>query len=208
MLAYLRGAIQAKELTGGTLDLVVLEVAGVGFEVNVSHRTFLSLGQLGDSVTLHTALSIRETDWTIFGFATIDERAMFNLVQSVSGIGPKLAMALVGTLSPEDLAEAIIAEDHKLISVTPGVGPKVAQRLILELKAKVEDWKLKRGLAPAASSAAGNNSFEEVRDILQGLGYTPTEINMALKQIEKDKVDQDVELLVRHTLKVLGAVAN
>ncbi len=208
MLAYLRGNIQSKQLTGGAVDRIVVEVSGIGFELQVSHRTFLTLGQAGDSVTVNTALIIRENDWTIFGFSNLEEREMFNLVQSVSGIGPKLALALVGTLAPEDLAEAILSEDYKLISQAPGVGPKVAQRLILELKAKVEDWKLRKGISSTPAGNERSAAFEEVREILAGLGYTLTEINSVLKKAEDDRVDDDVEVLVKHSLKVLGTVPN
>lgn len=208
MLAYLRGNIQSKQLTGGAVDRIVVEVSGIGFELQVSHRTFLTLGQTGDSVTVNTALIIRENDWTIFGFSNLEEREMFNLVQSVSGIGPKLALALVGTLAPEDLAEAILSEDYKLISQAPGVGPKVAQRLILELKAKVEDWKLRKGISSTPAGNERSAAFEEVREILAGLGYTLTEINSVLKKAEDDRVDDDVEVLVKHSLKVLGTVPN
>jgi Holliday junction DNA helicase RuvA len=206
MLAYLRGTIQFKQLTGGAVDRLVLEVAGVGFELQVSHRTFLSLGQAGDSVTVNTALIIRENEWTIFGFSSVDEREMFNLVQSVSGIGPKLALALVGTLAPQELADAILSEDYKLISQAPGVGAKVAQRLVLELKAKIEDWKLRKGISIAPPGKGRSAAFEEVREILAGLGYTLTEINMVLKKAEDERVEDDVEVLVKHSLKVLGTV--
>lgn len=208
MLAYLRGNIQSKQLTGGAVDRVVVEVAGIGFELQVSHRTFLNLGQAGSPITVNTALIVRENDWTIFGFSSLEEREMFNLVQSVSGIGPKLALALVGTLAPEDLAEAILAEDYKLISQAPGVGPKVAQRLILELKAKVEDWKLRKGISMAPAGNGRSAAFEEVREILAGLGYTMTEINSVLKKAEDDRVEDDVEVLVKHSLKALGTVPN
>ncbi len=206
MLAYLRGTVHSKEVTGGPAERLVLDVSGVGFELVVSPRTLMLCGQPGDQVTIHTSLAIRETDWTIFGFASIHEREMFTLLQSVSGVGPKLALAVVATLSPEQLAAAIIAEDHKLISQAPGVGAKVAQRIILELKSKVEDWQSKRGIAQAVSPQSRTPALEEVRAILEGLGYTAVEINLALQKAEEEQLDSDVELLVRHSLKMLGAV--
>jgi Holliday junction DNA helicase RuvA len=207
MLSFLRGTVHSREITAGQSDRLVLDVAGVGFEVAVSRRTLLTLPAVGEQATLHTSLAIRENDWTLFGFSTGEEREMFNLVQSVSGVGPKLALALVGTLGPEDLADGIIAEDYKLISQAPGVGAKLAQRLILELKSKIEDWQSRRGMAQARCAPAKSSAFEEVRNILEGLGYTPTEINIALKRADEDQIEQDVELLVRHSLKVLGAAA-
>jgi holliday junction DNA helicase RuvA len=193
-------------MTTGPVDRLVLEVSGVGFEMSVARRTLVTIGDVGDEATVHTALCIRENDWTLFGFASLAEREMFALLQSVTGIGPRLALALVGTFPPMDLAQAILAEDHKLISQAPGVGTKVAQRIILELKAKIEEWRAAHGAQQPTLSTNKTGTFEEVRMILEGLGYTTVEIGMALKKAEEDELDQDVELLVRHSLKTLGSV--
>jgi Holliday junction DNA helicase RuvA len=206
MLAYLRGQVRAKTMTTGPVDRLVLEVAGVGFELSVARRTLVTVGELGDEATVHTALCIRENEWTLFGFASIAEREMFGLLQSVTGIGPRLALALVGTLPPMDLAEAILAEDHKLISQAPGVGTKVAQRIILELKGKIEEFRASHGMQQPVMSTNRTGTFEEVRMILEGLGYTTVEIGIALKKAEEDQLQHDVELLVRHSLKTLGSV--
>jgi Holliday junction DNA helicase RuvA len=155
---------------------------------------------------VHTSLAIRETEWTIFGFSTHDEREMFTLLQSVSGVGPKLALALVGTLGTAQLAEAISSDDHKLLSQAPGVGSKVAQRLILELKPKIDEWHRTQGQTISPTTTR-NEQMNEARAILEGLGYTLTEINLAFKKAQEDGsvLVDDVELLVRHSLKVLGA---
>ena len=203
MLSYLKGTVVGKEMTGGPNDRLVVEVGGMGFDLVVSRRTLLTIGQPGDDVLVHTALSIRENDWTIFGFAHADEKQMFNLIQTVTGVGPKLALALIGTFGPQELAEAILASDHKLISQAPGVGAKLAQRLILELKTKVENWQQQRG-ASGAEGPARSSSHDEVREILNGLGYTPTEVSMAIKSAAEGAGD-DVESLVRTSLKFLGA---
>jgi holliday junction DNA helicase RuvA len=203
MLSYLKGTVVGKESTGGPNDRLVLEVGGIGFDLVVSRRTLLTVGQPGDDVMVHTALSIRENDWTIFGFAHADERQMFNLIQTVTGVGPKLALALIGTFGPQELADAILASDHKLISQAPGVGAKLAQRLILELKSKVENWQEQRGIS-STEGPARSSSQDEVREILNGLGYTPTEVSMALKSAA-DTGEGDVESLVRVSLKFLGS---
>ena len=204
MISHLRGKIHSKEITGGPADRLVLEVGEIGFELSVSRRTLTMLGQPGETATVHTALVIRETEWNIFGFASQDERQMFGLLQSVTGIGPKLALALVGTLGPKQLAEAITAEDQKMISQAPGVGAKVAQRIILELKSKVEDWQAQTGLTAEPAASAWSVAAQEVRSILEGLGYTPTEINQALKKAQADEIENDVEILVRYSLKTLS----
>lgn len=203
VIAFLRGTLHSREISGGPADRLVIDVGGVGFEALVARATSVQVGDPGDEVTIHTSLSIRENEWQLFGFASPEEKEMFSLLQSVSGVGPKMALSLVGTLGPARIADAISAEDQKSLSQAPGVGPKVAQRIILELKTKTEEWQIKRGTpaAPASKSAAR----DEARLILEGLGYTLTEINHAFKRLGEDEPDDDVELLVRHSLKVLGA---
>ncbi len=203
VIAFLRGTLQSREISGGPADRLVIDVGGVGFEALVARTTSAQVGQPGDEVTIHTSLSIRENEWQLFGFASSEEKEMFSLVQSVSGVGPKMALSLVGTLGPERIAESIAADDHKSLSQAPGVGPKVAQRMILELKTKTQEWFAKRGTssAPAAKSIAR----DEARQILEELGYTLTEINHAFKRLGDDSSSDDVEMIVRHSLKALAA---
>lgn len=202
VIAFLRGILQSREISGGPADRLVIDVGGVGFEALVARTTSAQVGKLGDEVTLHTSLSIRETEWQLFGFASPEEKEMFGLLQSVTGVGPKMALSLVGTLGPQRIAEAIAAEDHKTLSQAPGVGPKVAQRMILELKSKSEEWQIRRGTASAPTGKSA--SRDEARQILEELGYTLTEINHAFKRLPEDSGENDVELLVRQSLKVLG----
>lgn len=215
MLAYLKGIIRAKEMSGGPVDRLVIDVGGVGFELSVAHSTLMAVGQKDDEVVVHTSLAIRENEWTLFGFAHEEERQIFLLLQSVSGIGPKLALALVGTLGVDTLVEAVLTENQKMISQAPGVGAKVAQRIILEIKSKIEDFARARSMhetLPAASgksAGAGKNAIlDEVTDILTHYGYTATEIHNAIKQASAEKVSYDsAEELLRFTLKLLGAGA-
>ncbi len=100
MLAYLKGEIREKELTSGQADRMVLDVGGIGFEVMVSKRTLLTQGAVGERTIMPVSLIIRETEWTLFGFGSQDERELFAILQTVTGIGPKLALAVVGTLGP------------------------------------------------------------------------------------------------------------
>ena len=214
MLAYLKGIIRAKEMSGGPVDRLVIDVGGVGFELSVAHSTLMAVGQNGEEVVVHTSLAIRENEWTLFGFAREDERQIFLLLQSVTGIGPKLALALGGTLGVDTLVEAVLTENQKMISQAPGVGAKVAQRIILEIKGKIEDFARSRSMhetLPAAGNKGGvskNSVFDEVTDILTHYGYTATEIHNAIKQASAEKVSYDsAEELLRFTLKLLGAGA-
>ncbi|HEY9784827.1 MAG TPA: Holliday junction branch migration protein RuvA, partial [Candidatus Obscuribacterales bacterium] len=186
---------------------LVLDVGGVGFELIVSHRTLLTVGGIGEPAILHTSLSIRENEWLIFAFPAQEEKELFSILQTVSGVGPKLALAVVSTLGVTQLIEAIVSDNHKMVSQAPGVGPKVAQRIILELKSRVEEWNQRRGLSRPADGQAPSRAAEEVQIILEGLGYTATEINMALKKARDEQVADDVEELVRYSLKVLGSTA-
>ena len=211
MLAFLKGVIVAKEMSGGPVDRLVLDVGGVGFELSVAHSTLMSVGQPGDDVTVHVSLAIRESEWTLFGFVQQDERQLFMLLQSVTGIGPRLALALVGTLGVDTLVEAVLTENQKMISQAPGVGAKVAQRIILELKSKIEDFAGTRTANRSESPTGARTAravVEEVTEILSHYGYTPTEIHSALKQAESEQVARDTaEELLRFTLKILGAGA-
>ncbi len=205
MLAYLKGEIREKELTGGQADRMVIDVGGIGFEIIVSKRTLLTQGAVGEKTIVPVSLIIRETEWTLFGFGSQDERELFAILQTVTGIGPKLALAVVGTLGVQQIVDAILSENQKLISQAPGVGAKVAQRIILELKSKVEEWVQRKGIGASNDDKASSRVEQEVEVILEGLGYTPTEINMTLKKAREETAIDDVEELVRFSLKVLGS---
>ncbi len=205
MLAYLKGEIREKELTSGQADRMVLDVGGIGFEVMVSKRTLLTQGAVGERTIMPVSLIIRETEWTLFGFGNQDERELFTILQTVTGIGPKLALAVVGTLGVQQIVDAVLSENQKLISQAPGVGAKVAQRIILELKTKIEEWVNRKGIGASTDEKAVSKVEEEVEAILEGLGYTATEINMTLKKAREEAAIEDVEELVRFSLKVLGS---
>ena len=161
------------QLTGQVADVgasaVVLDVGGVGFLVACSPNTSSGL-RVGSPATLHTHLAVREDALTLYGFASPEEREAFLLVQSVTGIGPKLAMAIISHLTAGELRQAILTENLVVLSKVPGVGRKVAQRLVLELKDKA--------LALAASDqsptapAGATREEEQVLLGLQGLGYS------------------------------------
>lgn len=209
MFAFLKGSIHSKDSTGGPVDRLVLDVSGVGFEVWMASRNLAELGAPGDDVMVHTWLAVRENDMTVFGFSSKEERKMFQLLMTVSGVGPRLALAVTGSFSVRQFVEGVKSEDKKLISQAPGVGQKVAQRIVLELKSKVDDL-LVGEIDGASSERTGlsGEDHEEVRDILAGLGYTVTEINTALSEVQSSEAaSEDIEDLVRSCLKILGSLS-
>ncbi len=181
MIAQLTGTVRHL-----TTEKVVLEVGGVGYAISLTPRTSLQI-VMGAALTLSTTLVVREDSLTLFGFLDSHERDIFETLQSVSGIGPKVALAITGALTPDELAQAITAEDIKTIEKVPGIGKKGAQRLILELKGK-----LVSDSAPQFIS-----SHHGVRDqllaALTGLGFSAKEsdlaINASLNQLAEDGLD-------------------
>lgn len=148
MIAQLTGTVAA---VGGTW--VVLDLAGFGVRALCTPATVAAV-RVGASTTLHTSLVVREDSLTLYGFADADERDAFELVQSASGIGPKIAQAVVSVLPPGDLRAAIVDENVTALTRVPGIGPKGAQKMILELKDKVKALGVVASLHPAAPVAA------------------------------------------------------
>ncbi len=176
MIAGLRGAIFQK-----FEDAVLVDVHGVIYRVNTSSTTLGDIGSTGDEVRLLTQLYVREDQMTLFGFATNDELRLFNTLIGVSGVGPKLALAILSRVRPDALELAINAENAELLATVPGVGRKTAARLILELRGK---------LVPAATAAGGvaqpSQEDAEVLAALRSLGYTTAEAHGALSRAPRD----------------------
>lgn len=208
MFAFLKGTIAHKELSTQPVDRLLLDVSGVGFEIWMAQRNLASIGEVGEDVIVHTFLAVRETELTIFGFETQDERQLFQTLKTVTGVGPKLALSIIGTLGINHCIDSIVNQDDRVMSQAPGVGPKLAKRIMLELKSKMDEF------APHAMKSSQpvvkdnlRAVFDETRLILEGLGYTATETNMALDSVKKDnefKDEPDVEMLVQLSLRALG----
>ena len=181
MIAQLTGTVRHL-----TTEKVVLEVGGVGYAISLTPRTSLQI-VMGSALTLSTTLVVREDSLTLFGFLDPHERDIFETLQSVSGIGPKVALAITGSLTPDELAHAIAAEDVKAIEKVPGIGKKGAQRLILELKGK-----LVSDVAPKTSSTH-YGMRDQLLAALTGLGFSAKEsdiaINASLNQLAEDGLD-------------------
>jgi Holliday junction DNA helicase RuvA len=191
MIAFLTGRLAAKTTTHA-----LIEVGGVGFKLAMSTPSLASLPSEGDEVTVFTYLHVREDELSLFGFEADDERALFERLITVSGVGPKVALAVLSALSPDTLKRALAAEDVVLLSSVPGIGKKTAQRLIIELKDKLDLPDLAPsggGPEPVAAAAA--------RDALLSMGFSPGEASAALVGAP---ADASAEQLLKLALKSLG----
>lgn len=199
MIASVRGTV-----TAVALDHAVIEVGGVGLAVRTTPATLAALRR-GSEAQLATTLVVREDSLTLFGFETVDAKALFELVQSVSGVGPKIALALLAVLEPDELRRALAGGDTTALMRAPGIGRKSAERLVLELKDKVGQ--------PGASAAGGVAAAAPVQDrlveALTGLGFTAKQAGDAVASVLSDGSGQavaaaDVGVLLRRSLAVLG----
>lgn len=169
-------------------DRVVVEVGGFGLTVLVTPATTTQV-TLGSQIQLFTSLVVREDSLTLFGFINEESRALFELVQTVSGIGPKVALSILGALTPEDLGRAIAQEDIASIEKVPGIGRKGAQRLILELKGKLSD------LSTAAQYKGHQPAWrEQLASALVSLGFSPKESDSAISNVVSSLQADGVEV--------------
>lgn len=202
MIAFLRGEIA--DLTEGS---VVLDVNGVGYEVLVPGQLLSMLEGIGQTIKLYTYMQVREDAVVLFGFVTRDDLQMFRMLTGVSGVGPKAGLNILSALGADDLRFAILADDAKKIAKTPGIGAKTAQKIILELKDKLDleeafEKKLaaKQMMPEAAAAAAGNQNIQEAVEALVALGYGSTEALKAVRSV-KPADDMDAETILKEALK-------
>lgn len=197
MFNYINGKVAELEPS-----LAVIECSGIGFEVNTSAYTVAQL-QKGENARLYTYMYIREDCMDLYGFATKSEKHCFELLIGVSGVGPKAAIAILSVDAPERLIMNIISGNEKALTAAPGIGKKIAQRIILELKDKLakETGELSFADTPAFSPApvGGDTRLSDATAALMVLGYGSAEVNAALKKI--DARDMTTEQLVRAALR-------
>ena len=201
-------------------DHVILDVGGVGYVVFVSERTLAALPGTGEAASLHTDLLVREDLLQLFGFMTPVEREWHRLLMGVQGIGARASMAILGTLGPDAVARAIALGDWASIRAAPGVGPKIAQRVVNELKGKVPDMMVMQGGAPPGSDAGSDVEVgpvpepvpgaawqAEALSALRNLGYAPGEASTAVAEAAGMAEDADTATLIREALKRLAPKA-
>ena len=194
MYAFIEGEVCEK--LSGTL---VLLASGVGWQLNCSNNTLQAAPPIGEKMRCYTYLSVREDAMELFGFATKEEKEMFLQLTSVSGIGPKTALGVLGAMPLRDLNLAILLGDVNALSRAPGIGKKTAQRIALELKDKISQADVSaavpsQGTASAAVSALSPDAVSEAIEALIALGYSSTEARNAISQI-KDQTDKPEDLI-------------
>ncbi|GMQ93125.1 MAG: Holliday junction branch migration protein RuvA [Acidimicrobiia bacterium] len=187
MIGRLRGVIVDRGH-----ETVVLEVAGVGYLVAVTPRTLSDLPGVGEEVVLHTHLHVREDQLALFGFDSSGDKELFGMLLGVSGVGPKVAMAILATMTYEQLSVAVASDDIVALTAVPGIGKRSAQKLLLELKPKMD-------VLDDVSTVTG--PMGQVRQALEGLGYSADEIRGTLADMPNDL---SIEELVKRSLQQLG----
>jgi holliday junction DNA helicase RuvA len=196
MIAFVHGEVAAVSVTSA-----VLEVGGVGLELMCTPGTLATL-RPGQPATLPTSMVVREDSLTLFGFLDDDEKATFELVQTASGVGPKLAQAMLACLSPDDLRMAVAGDDVKTLTRVPGIGQKGAQRIILELKDRLGT---PTGAAGRVASAPVAPWRAQVHQGLVGLGWSARDADQAIESVSHEAGDQpDVGALLRAALRALS----
>lgn len=198
MFAYIKGNLEVK-----TKGYVVIDVNGIGYKIFMSEIAISKLGEIGEIVKVHTYLKVKEDEMSLYGFNTNEELRMFELLLSVSGIGAKSAINILSNIEPSSFALAVITNDINKIKSLPGIGPKGAQRIILELKDKIETEEAVSSDASIDINAISTNSenINEATTALQVLGYSKKEIEKAL---EKSSSNMSVEELIKYGLKNLS----
>jgi holliday junction DNA helicase RuvA len=196
MIAFVRGEVAAVSVTSA-----VLEVGGVGLELMCTPGTLATL-RTGQPATLPTSMVVREDSLTLFGFLDEDEKATFELVQTASGVGPKLAQAVLACLSPDELRTAVAGDDVKTLTRVPGIGQKGAQRIILELKDRLG---APTGVAGRVASTPVAPWRGQVHQGLIGLGWSAKDADRAIESVSHEAGDQpDVAALLRAALRTLS----
>lgn len=208
MLAYIKGTLEMK-MTG----YVVIDVGGLGYKIFMSDVGIEKIGSIGEIVKVHTYYKVREDDISIFGFNTLEELKMFELLISVSGVGAKTALTMLASCEPSEFALAVISEDVKTLTEIPGIGAKSAQRIILELKDKItKEQEIEKINAQVNSKTKqedkiqvaieNNNKVAEAIAALQVLGYNKKEIEKAFAKLDKNNLS--TEELIKKGLNLLG----
>jgi holliday junction DNA helicase RuvA len=203
MIGKLRGKVDSVGK-----DWVIVDVGGVGYEVSCPARTLSRMPAIGQPVTLMIETYVREDAIKLFGFLSDAERSWFRLLQNVQGVGTKVALSVLGVLEPQELANAIALQDKAQVGRAPGVGPKVAQRIVSELRDKAPALLIAGGMGMQAAAQGGSGQMSPASDAMSALvnlGYSPAEANAAVASVSaKLGGEAKAEELIRQGLKELA----
>ncbi len=181
-------------------DRVLIDVRGVGYDASIPLGTYSALPPLGERVTLHIHTHVREEALQLFGFATSEERSLFEKLLSVSGIGPRVALTVLSGLPLPDLVRAIVAQDARRLSTIPGIGKRLAERLGLELKEKLGNL----GLGSASPTVPKGSATDDALGALVNLGYREAQALAAVETTLKESPSSDLSALIQGALKRLA----
>ena len=202
MIGKLRGVLDS-----AGKDWIILDVGGVGYEVACPARVMARLPALGQPLTLAIEMHVREDAIKLFGFLSEAERSWFRLLQNVQGVGAKVALSVLGVLEPKDLANAIALQDKVQVARAPGVGPKVAQRIVTELRDKAPGLMVSGDISPTAGgmpAAAQSSPAADAISALINLGYSAGEASSAIATVSAKAEGARTEELIRLGLKELA----
>ena len=199
MIGSLRGKLAFKQA-----PMIIVECGGVGYEVDTPMSTFLELAPVGSEIALHTHLVVRENAHSLYGFGSADEKALFRSLLGVSGVGAKMALSILSGMSVADFHRCVQLEDGATLVKIPGVGKKTAERLIIEMRDKIE--KMPDLKVVSVGGPVEANSRSEAMDALVSLGYKPNEVKRLLSSIDiEDKSAEDIiRLALRPGVSCVG----
>lgn len=204
MIGYLKGELAEKQP-----PVLVIDVQGVGYEVEAPMSTFYRLPAVGSSVKLLTHFVVREDAQLLYGFSTAQERMLFRTLIKVNGVGPKMALTILSGIEAEDFARCVAHDDTATLVRLPGVGKKTAERLIVEMRDKMKDWSPESPAEdfdtqmPGLSVETKKDGRQEAESALIALGYKPAQATKAIANALKSVPDDDVEGLIRQSLKAM-----
>lgn len=200
MFAYIKGKFEDKGI-----DHIVIDVGGIGYKIYMPFTSIEKMGDIGKEVKVHTYYYVREDNISIYGFLSKEELRVFELLLLVSGIGCKLALNIISGISPYDFSLAVISSDLKALTSISGVGPKVAQRIVLELKDRLKTETALQGetIKKNESDVLNSNNVQEAIAALQVLGYNLKDIKLVIEKIEDVKLI-NTEDVIKQALKYLG----
>jgi Holliday junction DNA helicase RuvA len=185
MINYLKGTV-ADIAKGSNRVILILEVNGIGYEIQILPRVIGQLPPAGEIAQIFIHQQVKEDQIVLYGFGSAAERDLFRQLTSVSGVGAQLAIALLDTLGMQDLVQAIVGGNTRILAKTPGVGTKTAERLSLELKSKLSEWRQQEGLTTPAAAGVNPVIQEEVEMTLLALGYNAAEVLQALQTLSQN----------------------